>query len=165
MEGSRGGVREETDGFSRCKERDGQGDSQAGIDAHLKRYVSAGDSGKRGGGEITYVESERLVELVFLLVHEPITGHDLSTLQEHERKEENGDHDVSSSGGEVSPVDLPSDDPNVPSLILHDGLALLVLLLECSNGLGSFVALPFFLFLDFLREFVGIFFLHFVLLL
>ena len=164
MEGSRGGVGEETDGRTGCKERDGQGDSQAGIDAHLKRYVSAGDSGKRGGGEITYVESRRLVELVFLPVHEPITGHDLSTLQEHERKEENGDHDVSSSGGEVSPVDLPSDGTNVSFFILHDRFALLVLFSECGDGLSSFVAFPFSLFLDFLSEFISIFLL-FVLLL
>lgn len=160
MEGSRGRVCEETDGDTGGKERDSQGKSQTGVNAHLKRYISMGDSRKKGG-EITYVESGRLLELSFLPVHKPITGHDLSTLQEHERKEESRDHDVSSSGGEVSPVDLPGDGTNVSFFLLHDRLSLLVLLPECGDGLGSFTVFPVYLFLDFLREFIGIDFLLF----
>ena len=84
MDGFRREEREETDDRSGSKERDGQGGSQSGINAHLTKYVRISNFRKRD--EIAYVESGRLVELFFLPEHEPITGHDLSALRQHERE-------------------------------------------------------------------------------
>jgi len=107
---------------------------------------------RRTQDSVTYVEFGGLVELLFLPEHEPITGHDLSTLHQQEREQENGDQDVSVSGAEVRLVDLPGNGTNVPFFILHDRLALLELLLEGGDHVRAVVTLPF---LDFSRGFAG----------
>ena len=105
---------------------------------------------------MTYIESCGSVELLFLPKHEPITGQDLSTLHQQERKEKSGDQDVSFSGGEVRLVDLPGDRAKAPFFVLHDRLSLFVLLLEDSDPVGALFTLAFFLRLDFTRDFIGI---------
>ena len=94
------------------------------------------------------------MELLFLPVHEPITGHDLGTLHKQERKQENRDQDLSISGSEVCLVDPPGNGTNVPLFILHDRLASLELLPECNNHIRSLLALPFLSFLDFVDLFL-----------
>jgi hypothetical protein len=102
---------------------------------------------------ITHVESGGLVELLFLPEHEPITGHDLSTLYQQGGEHASGDQDVSISGGEVLLVGLPCDGADVPFLLLHDRLALLVLFLEVSR-VGALLVLFFLHHLDSTLDFV-----------
>jgi hypothetical protein len=73
------------------------------------------------------------VELLILPEHEPIIGHDLSTLYQQERKQKSGNHDGSVSGEYVLIVDLPGHRASVPFLVLHDHFVLLVLFLEGSS--------------------------------
>ena len=87
----------------------------------------------RRGDPIAHVESGGLVELLFLPEHEPIVGHDLSTLHQQEGEQESGDQDVSIPGGEVLLVCFSCDSADVPLFFLHDRLALLVLFLEVSR--------------------------------
>ena len=98
------------------------------------------------------------MKLLFLPEYEPITGYDLRTLHQQEREQENGDHDVSVPSSEVRLIDLPGDSTNVPFFILHDRLALLELFPESGNCVRALFTFPFLLLLDFIRDFVGLFF-------
>jgi len=103
------------------------------------------------------------VELLFLPEHEPVAGHDLSTLHQQEREYENGGQDDTVSGSKVGLVDLPGDSTDTPFFLLHDRLALLVLFLQGGNRTRSFLTLPFRCF-AFSRGFVDIFYLLLLLL-
>ena len=99
--------------------------------------------------EVTHVESDGLMKVLFLPEYEPIAGQHPGDLHQKERKQESGDQDVSVSSRKVRPVDLPGDSTIAPFLLLHDRLAFLELLPRGGNRLRAIFTVPFLPFPDF----------------